>query len=215
MKKIFTYHFDWSLVAVTFFSLLVSFFVFVNIVKANFPGGGLQQTWMEINGWAWSPNIGWLSLNCLNDFNGDGDLNDLIDNTCSIPYGLKIDTSIDGTKRAVGGCAWAGNVNWWICFDDPDALDGVGHADSPDWGVYLNGPSSLQYYDGPLPGGLSPINTSVENSLCHDDDISCHASILALEEVPGWNNELGFPIGGSDSGALMVLVTQLGLVIIV
>lgn len=200
MKKIFSYHFDWSLLTIAFFSLVVSFFVFVNIVRANFPGGGLTNTWMEMNGWAWSPNIGWLSLNCLNDFNGDGDLNDAEDNTCAfVDYGLKIDTSDapNRDQRAVGGCAWAGNVGWWVCFDDPDELDGAGHADAPDWGVYLNGPSGVQYYDGALPAGLSPDNYAVENSLCHDDDVSCHASILALEEVSGWSNELGFPIDNS------------------
>lgn len=204
MKKIFTYHFDWSLLAITFFSLVVSFFVFVNITKANFPGGGLDQTWMEINGWAWSPNIGWLSLNCLNDFSGDGDLNDPIDNTClsggGIDYGLKIDKSADGTTRAVGGCAWAGNVLWWICFDDPLL---AGNTLAPDYGVYLNGPSSVQYYNGSEPDFTGwPDNNEVENSLCHNEDVDCHASILALEGVPGWSHELGFPIGGSSSGAL-------------
>ena len=68
MKKIFVYHLDWSLATIAFFSLIVSFFVFVNILQANTGGGGLTQAdWRKINGWAWSPNIGWLSLNCLNE----------------------------------------------------------------------------------------------------------------------------------------------------
>ena len=194
MKKLFFLKFNFSILAISFFSLLVSFFVFVNIVKANFPGGGLTNNWMEINGWAWSPNIGWLSLNCNNDFDGDGD----IESNCAIPYGLKIDTS-DGpnrTIRAVGGCAWAGNVGWWICFDDPDALDGVGHADAPDWGVYLN-----DYYDvnpsAPADASLFP------NALYHEGLTAGHASILALEEVSGWTNELGFPIDDIFTGGAL------------
>ncbi len=195
MKKIFTPSFDWSLVAIAFFSLMVSFFVFVNILHAKTGGGGLDKVKIYINGWAWSPNIGWLSLNCNNDFDGDGD----IESNCITPYGLEIDESNDGTVRATGGCAWAGNVGWWICFDDPDIDDGVGHADAPDWGVYLNGPSGVQYYNVSEPDFTGwPDNNAVENSLCHNGDTACHASILALEEVSSWSNELGFPIDDSD-----------------
>ncbi len=195
MKKIFTYHFDWSLLTIAFFSLIVSFFVFINIIHANTGGsGGLTNTWMEMNGWAWSPNIGWVSLNCNNDTDGDGELN----NTCeTVPYGLKLETSDEPSreKRAISGCAWAGNVGWWICFDDPG-----GHPLAPTYGVYLNGPSGSQYY---LDGFIPPANShSVENSLYHEGSATMHASILPLESVSGWSNELGFPIAGSGSDSL-------------
>src|SRR3989339_283637 len=201
MKKIFVYHLDWSLATIAFFSLIVSFFVFVNILQANTGGGGLTQAdWRKINGWAWSPNIGWLSLNCLNDFNGDGDLNDPGDDTCSIPYGLHIDTSASQDIRAVGGCAWAGNVGWWICFDDPLL---AGNTQAPDYGVYLNN----YYWPSDLPSGLNPGASLVPNSLFHGatwatQDSNGHASILPLEGVLGWSNELGFPIVATTTPAL-------------
>ena len=201
MKKIFVYHLDWSLATIAFFSLIVSFFVFVNILQANTGGGGLTQAdWRKINGWAWSPNIGWLSLNCLNDFNGDGDLNDPGDDTCSIPYGLHIDTSASQDIRALGGCAWAGNVGWWICFDDPLL---AGNTQAPDYGVYLNN----YYWPSDLPSGLNPGASLVPNSLFHGatwatQDSNGHASILPLEGVLGWSNELGFPIVATTTPAL-------------
>src|SRR3989339_270473 len=206
MKKIFVYHLDWSLATIAFFSLIVSFFVFVNILQANTGGGGLTQAdWRKINGWAWSPNIGWLSLNCLNDFNGDGDLTDPEDNTCVsgggvADYGLHIDTSASQDIRALGGCAWAGNVGWWICFDDPLL---AGNTQAPDYGVYLNN----YYWPSDLPSGLNPGASLVPNSLFHGatwatQDSNGHASILPLEGVLGWSNELGFPIVATTTPAL-------------
>lgn len=194
MKKIFPYHFDWSWLTIAFFSLIVSFFVLVNIVQANYPGGGLTKKKIDINGWAWSPNIGWLSLNCKNDFDGDGDLDD---NCSPTPYGLEIDESSDGTVRATGGCAWAGNVGWWICFDEPsDQPVSEPKTWAPTWGVYLN-----NYYQS-TPTDLDPTADLVPNALFHGLNWSTehsngHASILPLEDVIGWNNELGFPIANS------------------
>lgn len=197
MKKLFFFKFNLAFLAIGFFSLIVSFLLVVNIIHANTGGGGLDKdNWLSLTGWAWSPNIGWLSLNCHNDFDGDGD----IDDHCTIPYGLNIDTSLDDTVRAVGGCAWAGNVGWWICFDDPASTE------APKWGVYLN---DYYYALEPPPGGLDPVPSLVPNSLFHGDDWltqpdnkNGHASILPLEGQIGWSNELGFPIAGGGAGTL-------------
>jgi len=197
MKNHFHFHFYIRIFILAILGLAFSFL----ITKANIgPGGGLEVQKFKFNGWAWSPNIGWVSLNCYNDFDGDGQLT-AADNKCdtvrdgypglgTVDYALYLDTSNDETVRAVGGCAWAGNVGWWICFDEP----GADVTEAPEYGVYLN-----NYYNGNM-DVLDPEQGSVENSLYHGDSSVLHASILALEEVAGWSWELGFPI--STSGAL-------------
>jgi hypothetical protein len=200
MKTHFHFHFY-----IRVFILVILGVVFsVLITKANYPGGGLETRQSEMNGWAWSPNIGWVSLNCYNDFDGDGVLNNSCLSGGGIDYRLYLDTSNDETVRAVGGCAWAGNVGWWICFDDPDddpvVQDGLLGVDAPDWGVYLNGPVGSQYYDGFAPAP-TPSTILVQNSLSHSDNVAYHASIVPLEGVAGWSNELGFPISDDDLGS--------------
>lgn len=197
MKKYFHFHFY-----IRIFILIILGVVFsVLITKANTGGGGLDVTKFEFNGWAWSPNIGWVSLNCQNDFDGDGTLEDSCLSGGGIDYGLYLDTSNDETVQAVGGCAWAGNVGWWICFDDPDddpiEQDGAAGVDAPDYGVYVN---DFYFVD---PSGESPDQTLVVNSLYHGGDVSGHASIVPLEDAAGWSNELGFPISTSISPGTM------------
>jgi len=67
----------------------------------------------NVSGWAWSENIGWISLNSKNcDLNN----NDFIDIVCGgddstikvINYGVKIDSN-DGT---FSGYAWSENIGW-------------------------------------------------------------------------------------------------------
>lgn len=204
MKKHFHFHFY---IRIFFLSVLASALFFVAYQKIA-QATSVENGTYPFAGWAWSPNIGWLSLNCLNDFDGDGVIedNDPIDDTCSagsggsgsVDYNLSLEVNNTNNTRAVTGCAWAGNIGWWICFDDP------GGTEAPTNGVFLNGPSGDLYY---LPNTLtlSPDNILVENSLCHDDDAVCHASILPLEDEADWTWELGFPIapaGGSGSGVL-------------
>lgn len=68
----------------------------------------------NVIGWAWSENIGWISMNCYNDFDGDGDLETHITNPNCVNsnYGVNIDT-ISGP---VAGEAWSENIGW-IQFD--------------------------------------------------------------------------------------------------
>ncbi len=63
---------------------------------------------IDLTGWAWNEKVGWISLNCNNDFDGDGDL----DNQCaSGNYGLEVvNIDLNGvTTPYIQGCAWAGN----------------------------------------------------------------------------------------------------------
>ncbi len=97
----------------------------------------------NIRKWSWNaivssdtvryPNpigLGWLSMNCRNDFDNDGVIDDRCKNSSNDPidYGLKVnlDTidntalgSFDGTNDYVQGCAWSATFGW-VCFDrDP------------------------------------------------------------------------------------------------
>jgi hypothetical protein len=210
MKQHFHFHFYIRLFILVVLGLLFSFFIYNQVVKANFPGGGLLTREFEFHGWAWSPNIGWISLNCYNDFDGDGQLT-AADNYCLtvrdghlplgfVDYATYLDTDTDAdikTIRAAGGCAWAGNVGWWICFDEPgDPPDTAPVTLAPTWGVYLNGPDANEYYNGLAPP-LVPLTTAVPNALSHSDASAYHASILPLEGAAGWSHELGFPIANS------------------
>lgn len=199
MKKHFHLHFY---IRIFFLGILVSALFFVAYQKVA--QADMNEGKYPFAGWAWSPNIGWLSLNCLNDFNGDGVItnNDPIDDTCSaasggsgfVDYGLSLDVTNSSDRRAVVGCAWAGNIGWWICFNDP------GSTQAPAKGVFLNGPTGELYYQ-PNTFILDPDNVLVENSLCHDEDALCHASILPLEGETDWTWELGFPLGPIESGS--------------
>lgn len=84
----------------------------------------VSPTPVSIDGWAYTPNGGWISLNCLNDINGDG----TADNTCSSAngnYGLSVTES--GGVNYVQGCAWSGqsigadprNNLGYLCFSNP------------------------------------------------------------------------------------------------
>jgi hypothetical protein len=97
----------------------------------------------NIRKWSWNaivssdtmryPNpigLGWLSMNCRNDFDNDGVIDDRCKNAGgnNVSYGLKVnlDTSgntalgsFDGNNDYVQGCAWSATFGW-VCFDrDP------------------------------------------------------------------------------------------------
>jgi len=78
-------------------------------------------------GWFWnayepqgssdSIGLGWTSLNCLNDFDNDG----FLENRCegANPYGLSINDGgdgLDGLNDNVQGCAWSSEYGW-VCFN--------------------------------------------------------------------------------------------------
>ncbi len=58
----------------------------------------------DFSGWAWSSNIGWISLTCENDFEiGEG-----------VDYGLNI-----GADNVLSGYIWSDNIGW-ITFNEED-----------------------------------------------------------------------------------------------
>lgn len=79
---------------------IVSFVYVVSPAQAQIP------TDLELNGYAWSSNIGWISLNCKTGGVNSADI-------CStVNYGV----SINQTTRNLTGFAWSPNVGW-IKFD--------------------------------------------------------------------------------------------------
>jgi hypothetical protein len=81
----------WILLAAVF--LLVVFCVSADVFagKTN-----------KIRGWAWSENIGWVSMNCYNEE---------MNNACLIDYGVDYDKK----TRALSGTAWS-EYGGWMCF---------------------------------------------------------------------------------------------------
>lgn len=66
-------------------------------------GANPNGCWQETFGWAWSANIGWVSLSCYNQ------------GTCGdVPYWVSITSEDPGQ---VEGWAWSPNVGW-VCFGD-------------------------------------------------------------------------------------------------
>jgi len=59
----------------------------------------------NVSGWAWSENVGWISFNCYNDYNGDGVLED---HCSSSNYGVKLDPS----TKVFSGYAWSEHIGW-------------------------------------------------------------------------------------------------------
>lgn len=100
----------------------------------------ISATPIPIYGWAYSPLGGWISLNCLNDINGDG----IRENTCSSAngnYGLRVTES--GGINYVQGCAWSGqsiganpnNNLGYLCFSDPNPDPNIDPTLAPDGGI--------------------------------------------------------------------------------
>ena len=81
-----------------FATIIVSTVVFLSlghvIALAQSPTTA-SSTQLPIYGWAWSPNIGWISLNSGNTSSGGGS------------YGLNMDSSGNIT-----GYAWSASVGW-------------------------------------------------------------------------------------------------------
>jgi hypothetical protein len=64
----------------------------------------------NVSGWAWSENVGWISFNCYNDYNGDGVLED---HCSSSNYGVKLQPDpSDPSKKVFSGYAWSEHIGW-------------------------------------------------------------------------------------------------------
>ena len=120
----------------------------------------------NIVGWAWSPDFDWLSLNCLNDFDGLQDDDEILENTCetNVDYGLYWENG------EIKGCAWAPDIGW-ICFSDPgDPYTGL-----------------LENYSGVPIMSYNYLDTNIDVG---------YAGILGYEYIAGQAFKLGFPVDG-------------------
>jgi len=74
------------------------------------------------HGWAWSDNVGHISFNCNNDYNGNNTMGPAymseLENRCSTScYGVNVSTSTE----IVSGYAWSDNIGW-ISFNQSDLV---------------------------------------------------------------------------------------------
>ncbi len=84
---------------VSVFSFILVFSFFINSAKAGTS---------ELTGWGWSPNIGWISLNCSNT------------NSCTTSnYKVQIATTTT-TDGVFSGYAWSSNIGWIKFAGDKD-----------------------------------------------------------------------------------------------
>jgi len=130
MKSDFHFH-TYSRITVIIIFILPIFLIYQSVqTKAN------EYTNIKIGGWGWSNITGWVSLNCLNDYDGDGEL----DNSCSGgagAWGLEVNSSEAGSP-SIKGCGWGGNdlgggnTLGYICFSDQN--DPV---EAPQYGVHI------------------------------------------------------------------------------
>lgn len=114
-------------------SALVVFAAVISLI--SLAGQSLGSSATNLKGWIWNAytpkgstdkiGLGWSSLNCLNDFDNDGELENQCDISASPrPYGLNIalgaDGTLNGTDDYVQGCVWS-SAYGWICFNKSDA----------------------------------------------------------------------------------------------
>ncbi|MBU1202874.1 hypothetical protein KKH39_02435 [Patescibacteria group bacterium] len=165
MKSDFHFHFYSRIAIMAVFAFALVF------MQRSVETTALESAY-DINGWAWSEAAGWLSLDCLNDTDGDGQPND----QCVAggnPYDWGLDIVNINNDSHVQGCAYAGtslsngaDPLGWVCFSrlggNEALIDGV--------------PTSS---DPALPNALDP---------------SSYASILTQEPLGNQAWKLGFPI---------------------
>src|SRR3989338_10447137 len=65
------------------------------------------------SGFLWTDTAGWISMNCENDWNGDGPP---LENRCgSFTYGARVDFAVGTGKGTLSGYGWSPNVGL-VCF---------------------------------------------------------------------------------------------------
>ncbi len=78
----------------------------------------------NIRGWFWSSNIGWVSTNCYNDYDDDGEWENCCEGGTDCPtgisqagtnYGLNYNPPNSANEYALFGWAWSDKMGW-ICF---------------------------------------------------------------------------------------------------
>lgn len=71
----------------------------------------------NVFGWAWSSNIGWISFNCYNDYNGDGIRESHCADAGYQDYGVNIEDN-----GSFSGYAWSERIGW-ITFNQSELLN--------------------------------------------------------------------------------------------
>jgi len=99
------------------FFFLIIFFLFLGFLFFNFgkpkkiEAAATDNVW----GWAWSSNIGWISFNCNNIYNG------VLESHCT-DAGYSSNYGINVTSTGVlSGYAWSSNIGW-ISFNSADLI---------------------------------------------------------------------------------------------
>lgn len=73
-----------------------------------------------ITGWGWSPSVGWLSMNCYNEYS------DQKENRCTYDYGVTVEDNEDPDPDNIVGYAWSPYAGW-LCFGKTcSGIDGLG-----------------------------------------------------------------------------------------
>jgi len=167
---------------------------------------------VEIGGWAWSELTGWISLNCHNDFNGDGMTTSRCADAGGVNYGLEVYRDFSDNKY-IKGCAWSGNpiqgsgqcsIGSLPCIGDFEC-PGVETCEFVTLGyICFSEPGAGTTY-APIDGVRTLNSSSTVNALCSQEIdgvpicniLDSYGSIISLEDhadpsFEGW--KFGFPI---------------------
>ncbi|MDO8600019.1 MAG: hypothetical protein Q7R73_00150 [bacterium] len=152
----------------------------------------------NISGFAWSDGIGWVSMNCWNDFNAD---NVIDDNRCTgidpttgrayINYGVNA-VNIPGSKAELQGYAWSESVGW-ISFNPQGP-----YPPSNNVGLVPGHPVQLDKATGKVTGWARS---------CAVFQSGCSGSLRDNLERGGWDGWVGFgdsAQAGSAYGGVVV-----------
>lgn len=167
MKVNFHYHF-YSRLVISLMIFGLGFFLLQFGVKSKAVIPNTYTDGQPVMGWAWNDKIGWVALNCQNDFDGNGEPDgSYTAGTYSCggsmgAWGLRL-ANIDHDSNAstpertyIQGCAWAGGTTiedsndpdqskslpGWICFSNPVGASTL----APSNGVLVSdGTQTIQY----------------------------------------------------------------------
>ena len=211
MKKTFVFFISISLI------LILSFLIF-NLKKVEIIEAGLEEH--NVYGWAWSENIGWISFNCYNDYDGDGVREShCIDKGYSSDYGVNIDDS----TGLFSGYAWSGNIGWiWFaptgitqdrdctftryCYDDNSSNCDI-YGGLYTWADIMCGESSSNSEPSGVQG-ICPNDwhipshyewTTLERQICSDIGNSNCDTAFPKSLVPGFLGQNTFTAEGEGS----------------
>ncbi len=152
----------------------------------------------NLSGWAWSDGIGWVSMNCYNDWNGDSVIDD---NHCTgtnpangqlyVNYGVNA-VNISATVAELRGYAWSENIGF-INFNPAGPYPA-----SNNGGLVPGHPVQLGKSTGKVTGWARA---------CVVFQSGCSGALLDNIQRGGWDGWIGFGDGaqaGSSYGGVVV-----------